>query len=138
MRNRVAVNSDIPLAVFIIGVKVNKIWAVHKWLKSVLAMKPMVDELYKNKEELGFYHTEYYLSWRGVTLVQYWKSNEAIMDYSKGKKHTEAYKLFYKTAAASNSLGIFHEAYSIEPNHYHSLYVNMPEAGLLKALEKST
>src|SRR6478735_10496832 len=103
-KKRVAVNSDVPLAVFIIGVKVNKLWAVHSWLRSVLAMKPMVDELYKNKEELGFYHTEYYLSWRGVTLVQYWKSNEAIMAYSRGTKHTKAYKLFYQTAASNHCL----------------------------------
>ncbi|MCM2677183.1 DUF4188 domain-containing protein [Alkalicoccobacillus plakortidis] len=132
-KGRITPKTDQPLAVFIIGVKINKLWAVHKWFKSFMSMRPMVAELYQNKAELGFYHTDYFLTWRGITLVQYWDSHESIMSYSRGAKHLKAWKHFNKSVAADHSLGIYHEAYTVAAHQYHSVFVNMPEVGLLKA-----
>jgi len=46
--------------VFLIGMRVNRLWAVHKWLPVFLAMGPMLRELYTNRK-LGFRGTEFML-----------------------------------------------------------------------------
>ena len=58
--------------VFLIGMRVNKPWKVHKWLPVARAMGRMLNELY-SAGNLGLRHVE---SWFGRTsiMVQYWDS----------------------------------------------------------------
>lgn len=56
--------------VFIIGMRVNNLWAVHKWWPVAQAMGPMIAELMK-RPELGLLHARTCLNWRDVTLIQY-------------------------------------------------------------------
>lgn len=121
-----------PFAVFAIGMRINKFWAVHKWLPVFLAMSPMIRELYTHKE-LGFYHTEFFFSWRRVILLQYWRSFEDIERYARGGLHLQAWKDFNRKIGTDGTVGIFHETYVIEPGKYESVYVNMPLSGLAKA-----
>ena len=46
---------DGPFVVFIIGMRVNKLWAVNKWLPVAKVMGPMVEELFAHRE-LGLLH----------------------------------------------------------------------------------
>ncbi|GMA61371.1 hypothetical protein GCM10025859_18110 [Alicyclobacillus fastidiosus] len=46
-------------------------------------MGPMLRELYE-EPNLGFLYTEYFMRWRGVTLVQYWRSFNSLESYSQG------------------------------------------------------
>lgn len=121
-----------PFAVFAIGMRVNRLWAVHKWLPVFMAMGPMIKELYTHKE-LGFYHTEFFVSWRRVTLLQYWRSFEDIERYARGGLHLKAWKDFNRKIGNDGTVGIFHESYLIDPGKYESVYVNMPAIGLGKA-----
>lgn len=52
--------NDEDIVVFIIGMRVNKRLAFHKWLPVFKAMPGMIKELYVNKEELGFLSMETY------------------------------------------------------------------------------
>lgn len=52
---RYTTENDENIVIFIIGMRVNKPLAFHKWLPVFLAMPGMIKELYTNKEELGFY-----------------------------------------------------------------------------------
>lgn len=119
--------------VFIIGMRINKLWAVHKWLPVFNAMNPMMQELYRNKE-LGFLEASFHLSWRGVSIVQYWRSFEQLEDYArKGAVHLEAWRNFNKKVGTSGVVGIYHETYLIQEGQYECLYNNMPVSGLAKA-----
>ncbi len=125
---------DGPFAVFIIGVRINRFWAIHKWVPVARAMGPMIEELLANPD-LGLLHAQTYLYWRGVALVQYWRSFEALEAFSKNPKatHLEAWKRFNRTVGSNGSVGIWHETYLVGAGQYESVYGNMPKFGLAMA-----
>jgi hypothetical protein len=123
------------LVVFIIGMRVNKRLAVHKWLPVFNAMPGMIKELYMNKEELGFLSMESYFGLRTTTMIQYWRSIDNLLAYAKGAKHLTAWESFNKKVGNNDAVGIYHETYQIRKGAYESIYGNMPHYGLAKALK---
>ncbi len=71
-----------PITLFLIGLRVNKWYKIHKWLPVLLAMPPMLKELLNNKS-LRCLSYEMFLNIIGVMIVQYWESNEQLLNYSK-------------------------------------------------------
>lgn len=120
--------------VFIIGMRVNKIWAIHKWLPVFMAMGPMIRELYTNRK-LGFRSTEFMIGWRSVHLVQYWDSYEQLETYARGGQHLTAWRKFNKSIGTDGTVGIYHETYKIRSGEYEGVYGNMPRYGLGKVTE---
>lgn len=119
--------------VFIIGVRVNKLWAVRDWLPIIKAMPPMLKELYTHPE-LGFLHAEYFITLRGPMIVQYWRSFEQLEQYARqGAFHLDAWRMFNQKVAASRSVGIYHESYLVPEGRYECVYHHMPVMGLAKA-----
>jgi len=53
---RMAVDVDGDFVVFLIGMRINKVWKIHKWLPVFLAMPRMLKELQQRPESgfLGF------------------------------------------------------------------------------------
>lgn len=122
-----------PFVVFIIGVRINKWWAVGRWLPVVRAMGPMLQELYANKES-GFLDAAFFMTGRGVSIVQYWRSYDQLEQYARGgDKHLKAWKDFNRKSRAGNAVGIYHETYMVGDGAYESIYVNMPATGLGRA-----
>ena len=68
--------------VFMIGMRINRPWKLHKWLPVGMAMGPMLRELSKRKElgMLGF-HT--WIGPSGPLVVQYWRTVEQLEDFAK-------------------------------------------------------
>ncbi|WP_088005501.1 DUF4188 domain-containing protein [Indiicoccus explosivorum] len=131
--------ADIPdkAVVFIIGARINKWRAVRKWLPVILAMPPMIRELYTNKD-LGFLSMESFFNVRTTLMVQYWTSEEDLIEYARGKTHLTAWKDFNKKARGNDAVGIYHETYIIRNGQAEAVYVNMPEFGLAKAFERKS
>ncbi|MGE6630614.1 DUF4188 domain-containing protein [Bacillus sp. NPDC077027] len=125
-------NSE-DIVVFIIGMRINKRLAVHKWLPVVKAMPAMIKELYMNKEELGFLAMENYFGLRTTTMIQYWRSTEDLLAYAKMDKHLTAWKEFNQKVGKNDAVGIYHETYQIKAGSYESIYANMPLYGIGKA-----
>ncbi|MGE7274305.1 DUF4188 domain-containing protein [Brevibacillus panacihumi] len=124
-----------PFVVFIIGMRINKRWAVHKWLPVAKAMGGMLKELYQHPE-LGFLGTTSHMNSREITQIQYWRSYEHLENYArKGQKHLTAWRNFNKAVGTDGTVGIFHETYLVEPGKYECLYGNMPVWGLAQAGE---
>ena len=94
--------------VFLIGMRVNKPWKVHRWLPVARAMGRMIDELYA-APAMGLKHVE---SWFGRTsiMVQYWESFEALEDYATNKsaEHVPAWGEFNKLVGSNGDVGIWH------------------------------
>ncbi len=61
---------DDPFVVFLIGMRINKFWAFHKWFPTFKAMYPMLTTLFKHPEK-GLLGIHTWFSWREVMLVQY-------------------------------------------------------------------
>ena len=132
-RMTAAVEGDV--VVFLIGMRVNRPWKVHKWWPVVMAMTRMIRELYAHPE-LGFLHAE---SWGGRTsiMVQYWKSFEALEAYAKSRdhEHLPAWAAFNRSVASNGDVGIWHETYLVRAGQFEVFYNNMPPFGLARATQ---
>lgn len=134
-----AVSKD-GYVLFLIGMRINNIFAIHRWLPVFMAMGRMLPELFKNPE-LGFKSYEMWMG-RTLILVQYWESAEKLMAYAKATdaEHLPAWKAFNKASKNTNAVGIYHETYIVEPGKSENIYVNMPPFGFGKVgkLESAT
>ena len=123
---------DGEFVVFLIGMRINKPWKIHKWLPVVFAMVKMIRELYSN-HDIGFVSHE---SWTGRTtlMVQYWKSFEQLRNYATNgnRRHLSAWREFNEKIGSNGDVGIWHETYVAKGGGYECIYHNMPKFGLAK------
>jgi len=130
-KGKVMAELDGDFVVFLIGMRINKLWKVHKWLPIFRAMPRMLKELQEHSE-LGFLgHT---MS-PGV-IVQYWRSFEHLEAYARSRDnlHLPAWAAFHKRVSyADDDVGIWHETYLVQAGAYEAIYIGMPAFGLGKA-----
>jgi len=125
-----------PFVVFLIGMRVNRLFALHKWIPVANAMPGMLKELYKSPES-GFLGAQFFVNWRGVSVAQYWRSFEHLHAYAHAReaRHLPAWAAFNKAIGGDGSVGIWHETYMIQPGNFECIYANMPRFGLSQAAE---
>lgn len=130
---RVTASLEGEFVVFLIGLRINEPFKVHKWWPVTRAMPKMLEEL-GHHPELGFIHAEMWFS-RTTIMVQYWRSMEQLLAYARNKtaEHLPAWQAFNKAVGTNGSVGIWHETYAVSPGNYENVYVNMPVFGLGKA-----
>jgi len=115
---------------FLIGMRVNSLWKVHRWWPVASAMPRMLKELALHPE-LGYLggHT-----WGGRTVIvmQYWRSLDQLLAYSRDRDaaHLPAWREFNRRVGTNGDVGIWHETYVVAPGGYENIYVNMPPFGL--------
>ena len=120
-----------PFVVFLIGMRVNKLLAFNKWLPTAQAMGPMLRTLYQHPEK-GFLGGQSMFYWRGVALIQYWRSFEDLEHFARNPSdpHLSAWRRFNKSVGSDGSVGIWHETYKVNAGDYEAIYGNMPRFGL--------
>jgi hypothetical protein len=125
---------DGDFVVFIIGMRINKLWKVHKWLPVARAMGPMLSTLFAHPEK-GMLGASSSVSGRTVTLIQYWRSFDDLERFAKDRDdpHLEPWRRFNQRVGSSGDVGVFHETYRVGAGSYESIYANMPVMGLAKA-----
>lgn len=137
---RLTASIDGDFVVFLIGMRLNQPWKVHKWWPVASAMPRMISEL-RRQPELGLLHAEMWFS-RTIILVQYWRSMDQLMRYATNKQaaHLPAWKAFNQSVGTDGSVGIWHETFAVKAGAHESVYVNMPPFGLGRAgkLEAAT
>ena len=135
IKERMTAEAKGDFVVFLIGLRINKLWKIHKWLPVVTAMPKMISELYANPE-MGFISHEQWFG-RTTIMIQYWESFEHLENYAKSKtsNHLPAWVEFNKKIASNGDVGIWHETYLSKPGSYESVYNNMPKFGLAKAMD---
>lgn len=135
IEQRMTAEAEEEFVVFLIGMRINRWWKIHKWLPVVIAMTKMLKELYQ-KPELGFINQE---SWGGRTsiMVQYWKSFEHLEAYAKDRnsEHLPEWKKFNQKISNNGDVGIWHETYLVKKSQFEAVYNNMPRFGLAKAFD---
>lgn len=128
---RVTARIEGDFVVFLIGMRVNKPWKVHKWFPVFRAMPRMIRELEKRPES-GFLGHIFGLN----VIVQYWRSFEHLEAYARdaNQLHWPAWVDFNKRVGRSRGdVGIWHETYKVRAGEYECIYSGMPPFGLLKA-----
>jgi len=127
---RMTAELDGDFVVFLIGMRVNKFWKIHKWLPVFLAMPKMIKEL-EGRPDSGFLGSTMGLP----VIVQYWRSFEQLEAYSRDRDslHWPAWLNFYKKIVGSGGdVRIWHETYQVSAGHYEAIYKAMPTFGLGK------
>jgi hypothetical protein len=134
MPGRYTAQTDEPFVVFLIGMRINRFFAFRKWIPTALAMGPMLRTLFQHPEK-GFLGGELIFYWRGVGLIQYWRSFEDLEKFARNREdpHSRAWQRFNKAIGTDGSVGIWHETYLVEPGRYEAVYGNMPVFGLASA-----
>jgi hypothetical protein len=126
--DRMTAEIEGDFVVFLIGMRINKPWKLHKWLPVFLAMPPMLKELSAHPESgcLG------YVNSLGV-IVQYWRSFDHLEAYARSRdhRHWPAWVGFNKRIGKSRGdVGIWHETYQVRAGEYETVYSGMPPYGL--------
>ena len=128
-------NIEGDFVVFLIGMRINRLWKLHKWLPVAKAMPKMIKEL-SMKPESGFLGFQLFGGIPPV-MVQYWRSFEHLEAYAKDREgfHYPAWKEFNKQIKSNGEVGIWHETYKVQAGEYECVYNNMPMYGLGKVGE---
>jgi hypothetical protein len=130
---RMTAHIDGEIVVFLIGMRINRLWKLHKWLPVARAMPRMLAELAAGPEH-GFLGAE---QWFGnpTIMLQYWRSFEQLERYAKNRsaQHLPAWAAFNRAVGSGGDVGIWHETYRVGPGDYECIYNNMPLFGLAKA-----
>jgi hypothetical protein len=125
-----------PFAVFLIGMRINQLWAVHKWMPVAAAMPKMLKMLQQHPAK-GLLGVEQWVRWREVMTVQYWRSFDDLEKFARdpSDQHLPVWKDFNRRVGSDGRVGIWHETYVVNAGQYECMYVNMPLSGLAAATE---
>jgi hypothetical protein len=135
IKERMTVANEQELVIFLIGLRVNKVWKVQKWLPVANAMTRMLNELNEHPE-MGFLGVETTLNFPITVMIQYWRSFEDLAVYAGNRNaaHLPAWREFNRQIGSNGDVGIWHETYRIPAGNYEAVYNNMPKFGLGKVL----
>ena len=118
---------DGDFVVFLIGMRIRKPWAVHRWLPVYRAMRPLLESAGPADGLLGWERALIH----GPAIVQYWRSQEQLDAFARGALHKTAWRNWNREIRESEAVGIWHETFQV---HAHeSTYVNLPVFGLAAA-----
>jgi Monooxygenase af470-like len=128
---RMMAEIDGDFVVFLVGMRVNRWWKVHKWWPVASAMSRILREL-AARPECGCL-----ASVAGFgTIIQYWRSFDHLEAYARSQDHAHwpAWTAFNrKVRASSGDVGIWHETFLVRAGEYETLYGSMPRHGLARA-----
>lgn len=125
-KGRWCAQPDGDFVVFVIGMRINSWWKVHRWLPPMHAMARMVREL-AGQPDSGFLSGQ---TWFGRTtvVIQYWRSFDHLEAYAHDPKqsHVPAWTAFRYAPGSDAAVGIFHETYRIARGQSEAIFVDMP------------
>ncbi|MEY9849222.1 monooxygenase family protein [Streptacidiphilus sp. MAP5-3] len=134
LRGRYLAENDEPVAMMLIGLRVNRWFSVRHWVPVLMAMPRMLRELSADPEGglLGYR----LLLGPGpgqVMVIQYWRRAGDIRAFAHDpqRSHRPAETAFWKRYfAGRGAVGIWHEMLSVRAGGYQCLYGDMPPTGL--------
>jgi hypothetical protein len=138
MVSRTTADAKGDVVVLLIGMRINRFWAVHLWLPVMLAMFRMLRELEKDPARGLRSRVLLTASPRTYYVVQYWESKEKLYAYATAPDafHHKAWAQLNRkerTGKLRGQVGIWHEAYVVPEGSYEAIYGDMPAFGLAAA-----
>ncbi|MFE7174646.1 DUF4188 domain-containing protein [Streptomyces sp. NPDC057616] len=126
------------VVVVLIGMRVNRFWAVHQWVPVMVSMLRMLRELGRDPGRGLLEHVLLTASPRTYYVVQYWESKEKLYAYASSPDmfHHRVWGIINRKERAGKVrgyVGLWHEAYVVPEGAYESIYFDMPAFGLAKA-----
>ena len=112
--------------------RINRLLAFNKWIPTIRTMPPMLKELYQHPEK-GFLGGEFSPTGKtgGAAVLAVVRGAGAVCPHP----HLPTWRRFNQLVGTDRSIGIWHESYLVEADHYEAIYDNMSIFGLAKATE---
>jgi hypothetical protein len=128
---RVHARREEDVVVFVVGMRINALWKIHRWLPVFLAAPRMVRELRRDADSGLLGGWGFASPLRTVGFVQYWESFDALKAYARDSDHLhlEAWRE-YNEQASEGAVGIWHETYRVSADDYETVYYETPPRGL--------
>ena len=122
--------------VFVIGMRFNKLWKVHRWFPVFTAMPRMIKELMTHPEK-GYMGGRLMVGGRTITMVQHWRSFDQLEAFARNpdETHFPAWRAFNSRIGSNGDVGVYHETYRVAAGAFECIYANMPVMGLAAASE---
>lgn len=128
-----AVTARLPgeFAVVVVGIRLNRWWRLDHWLWARRAMRGLMRDL-ASDPSWGLLGSTEWSGPRFLTIVQYWRSFEDLVRWSRVPRgaHRTVWTEYTRRLAAAGTVGIWHETYVVGPGRYETVYTNMPPTGL--------
>jgi hypothetical protein len=133
-RGRFCARIDGPFVVFTIGMRINRLLAIHRWPGPAWNTYRMVGHL-ANDPPAGYLGGELFFYWRGVGMIQYWRDFDALESFARDKTrpHFAAWRQLAAQTATDATFGYWHETYKVAADRYECIYGSMPRFGLARA-----
>jgi hypothetical protein len=118
------------IVVFLIGMRINRLWKIHRWLPVARAMPRMIRELAADPGA-GYLGGHFWFGSPTIS-VQYWRSFEDLERYAvdAARAHRPAWAAFNRAIGSNGDVGIWHETYRVRAGDLECVYNNMPPFGL--------
>src|SRR5258707_8443290 len=126
---RYSAELDRPFVVFLIGMRVNRLFAFRKWLPIPAAFVKMLNALRAHPESGMLHGEQFFRLWPLTTImVSYWRSFDDLEHFARStsEPHLATWQAFARSVGDDGSVGIWHETYAVEPGKYEVIHVNMP------------
>jgi hypothetical protein len=131
---KLAADNTQPVAVLMVGIRINKWRLPWHWVPLLLAMPVMIRELTTDPAGglLG-YRLLIGPGPRQAMLIQYWRGIDELHEFTRrpASTHLAAQKRLWRHyAAAGGAVGVWHEILPVPGAAYECLYGNMPPTGI--------
>lgn len=133
---RFSVTNDDEIVLFLVGVRVNRIRMIRKWLPVVRAIRPLLREATAGEDPALLGYRVHRCGIREIVVVQYWRSVDELMAFADGAVHRRSWTDFYRLATAGAAVGLWHETYAVPAGRYEAIYGIVPPLGLATVREK--
>ena len=124
------------MVVFGIGMRINRPWAVHRWLKPTINTVRNWWYVQHHRPD-GYLNGYLYVYAFGVGMTQYWRDFDALEAYSHAttQPHVVAWRQLARLTKSDQTFGYWHETYVVTPENSETIYGSMPRFGLAAAGE---
>ncbi len=125
---------DREIAVFLIGMRVNRWWKVRHWWPSFIAFPRMMKALKMTPQ--GFLGGYLAVSTNGIMYVQYWNSVDELLEFASDDAniHPRTWREYFERDRHDRgATGIWHETFVVPQGGTESVYDHMPLMGLAAA-----
>ncbi|MBD2892457.1 DUF4188 domain-containing protein [Actinomadura nitritigenes] len=127
---RFSVKNDQDVVVFLVGIRVNKLRAVRKWVPVIRALRPMLRQAEADTESGLLGYRVLRVGRRETVALQYWRTFDDLMAFADGATHRRAWRDFYALATDGAAVGLWHETYVVPAGRYEAIYGIVPPLGL--------
>ncbi|AUV84496.1 DUF4188 domain-containing protein (plasmid) [Salinigranum rubrum] len=126
-----AAEIDGDFVIYINGFRLNKLRAVHKWIRAGRKIGVMFEELAADPDSGFLGYQPALQGLRGGGSIQYWRSLEDLQRFAQDPNdmHVPAWK-WVNENLQNGEVGFWAEIYLIENGNYETFYRDMPPKGL--------